>query len=70
MSRARKARRSAWGEINTDQPATMIKDAGLNLNAGLGPKLDTLDAKWGTKDGQKAADDIKKNRAEIQDIVR
>ena len=37
----------------------MIKDAGLKLNAGLGPKLDTLDAKWGSKDGQKAADDVK-----------
>jgi len=37
----------------------MIKDAELKLNAGLGPKLDTLGAKWGTKDGLKAAGDVK-----------
>lgn len=49
-----------WQTFKTGKGATMIKDAGLKLNAGLGPKLDTLDAKWGTKDGQKAADEVKK----------
>lgn len=49
-----------WQNFKNGKGATMIKDSGLKLNAGLGPKLDALDAKWGSKDGQKAADDIKK----------
>lgn len=47
----------------------MIKDANLKLNAGLGPKLETLDAKWGTKDGQKAADDIKKIVVQYKNLI-
>lgn len=48
-----------WQDFKNKLGATMIKDAGLKFNGGLGPKLDTLEEKWGTDAGQKAANDIK-----------
>jgi hypothetical protein len=48
-----------WQDFKNKMGATMIKDAGLKFDGGLGPKLETLENKWGTDAGQKAADDIK-----------
>ena len=48
-----------WQKFKNGLGAVMIKDAGVNFNGGLGPKLDTLDSKWGTAAGQKVADEIK-----------
>jgi hypothetical protein len=58
-----------WQNFKNERGATMIKDANLKLNAGLGPKLETLDAKWGTKDGQKAADEVKKIVPKYQQMI-
>lgn len=48
-----------WKDFKDGVGAEMIKDAKLKFNKGLGPELEKLDAKWGTSDGQKAADKIK-----------
>ena len=58
-----------WQDFKNGKGATMIKDANLKLNSGLGPKLDTLDAKWGTADGQKAAADIKKIVVQYKNLI-
>lgn len=58
-----------WQAFKDGKGATMIKDANLKLNAGLGPKLDTLAVKWGTKDGQKAADEIKTVVSKYKNLI-
>ena len=68
MAQAKKLH-TDWQAFKAGKGQVMIKDAGLKLTAGLGPKLDTLDAKWGTKDGQKAADEVKTIVAKYKTLV-
>ena len=54
-----KALHKEWQDFKAGPAAEMIKLAKLNFNGGLGPQLDTLDAKWGKPDGAKSAEKIK-----------
>lgn len=49
----------AWKTYKSGMAAEMIKQNKLNFNGGLGPALETLEKKWGTADGQKAAAKVK-----------
>lgn len=62
-----------WKNFKDGAGAEMIKQRNLKFSADLGPTLDTLDAKWGTSDGQKAADKLKtivKQYTQILDNVK
>ena len=58
-----------WQGFKSGLGAEMIKTTKLKFSGGMGPAIETMAKKWGTSDGQKAADKVKKVAADYQKLV-
>lgn len=58
-----------WKEFKAGAAAEMIKQTKISFTGGLGPAMETLSKKWGTNDGQKAADKVKKVVADYRKLL-